>query len=156
MPINVSKNENPLISEIAFWFFVVSLILCLILYLHAFSSNICVDTWWISPSMYPLLTFVKIGVWIKNMYQVKPVPVAISHDVWCSNVVYSNLCMLFVSWYNFKKHIKVFLPISTFETNFRYIIGSLIIIVRPLYTNSRSSFASHYASHFVQGMLLFI
>lgn len=117
---------------------------------------ICEDTRWISPSMYPLLTFVKIGVWIKNMYQVKLVPVAISHDVWCSNVVYSNLCMLSVSWYNFRKYIKFFLPISTFETNFRYIIGSLIIIVCPLYTNSRSSFASHYASHYVQGMLLFI
>lgn len=66
--IIIIKNENLFILEIVFWFFVVSLILCLILYLYVFLFNICVDIWWILFSMYFLLMFVKIGVWIKNMY----------------------------------------------------------------------------------------
>lgn len=153
LAIIITKNENPLISEIAFWFFVVSLILCLLLYLHAFSSNICVDTRWISPSMYPLLTFVKIGVWIKNMYQVKPVPV--TFDV---VMLYIQICAccfsvgpILESISNFVTNLNIWnIWIDVFNISF------LIIIVCPLYTNSRSSFASHYASHFVQGMLLFI
>lgn len=117
---------------------------------------ICEDTRWISPSMYPLLTFVKISVWIKNMYQVKLVPIAslMTFDV---VMLYIQIFACCLSRSTISENISNFsYQFKTFETNFRYIIGSLIYIVRPLYTNSRSSFASHYASHFVQGMLLFI
>lgn len=64
--IIIIKNENLFILEIVFWFFVVSLILCLLLYLYVFLFYICVDIWWILFSMYFLLMFVKIGVWIKK------------------------------------------------------------------------------------------